>query len=77
MPTTRITYELRVHTEPQTFPFGSTTVSRHRTYQAARRAWRYAERHARAPLPRVIVVCWPDGREYIGDDTYAVLERNR
>jgi len=77
MPTTRITYELRVHTEPQTFPFGSTTVSRHRTYQAARRAWRYAERHAPAPLPRVIIECWPDGREYIGDDTYAVLERNR
>ncbi|NDH54520.1 MAG: hypothetical protein EBY24_21690 [Betaproteobacteria bacterium] len=69
------TYELRLYADPAAFPFGLDTISRHRTYQAARRAWRYAERHARAPLPRVIVVCWPDGREYIGDDTYAVLER--
>jgi len=75
MPTTRPTYELRLSADPMTFPFGTTTVSRHRTFQAARRAWRYAERHARAPLPRVIVECWPDGREYVADDTYAVLER--
>jgi len=57
MPTTRPTYELRLYADPVAFPFGTTTVSRHRTVQAARRAWRYAERHARAPLPRVIVKC--------------------
>jgi len=69
------TYELRLYADPVAFPYGSSTLSRHRSYTAARRAGRYAERHARAPLPRVIVECWPDGREFIADDTYAVLER--
>ena len=75
MPTA--TYELRLYADPVAFPFRTTTVSRHRTYEAARRAWRYAERHARAPLPRVIVACWPDGREYVVHDTDARLERTR
>jgi len=57
MPTTRPTYELRVHADPVSLPYGSSTLSRHRSYTTARRAWRYAERHARAPLPRVIVKC--------------------
>ena len=83
MPTTRPTYELRLHADPVALPYGSSTLSRHRSYTTARNAWQYEERRFRASpygspsgwLPRVIVEVWPDGREFIADHTYAVLER--
>ena len=83
MPTTRPTYELRVHADPVALPYGSSTLSRHRSYTAARNAWQYEERRFRASpygspsgwLPRVIIWVFPDGREYVADDYHAVLER--
>ena len=90
MPAARVTYELRLHTEPQTFPFGTTTVSRHRSFAAAWNAWKYEERRfQKSPyggvgswLPRVIIEVWPDGREYVAEkatttpNNYAVVRTN-
>jgi len=90
MPTTRVTYELRLHTEPQTFPFGTTTISRHRSFSAAWNAWKYEERRfLKSPygsgcawLPRVVIEVWPDGREYVAEKAttsrtdYAVVRTN-
>ena len=66
MPATRPTYELRLHADPQAFLFGSTTVSRHRSAQAARNAYEYGKRQAvrQADAPRAIIEVWPDGREF-------------
>jgi len=83
MPAARVTYELRVHADPVALPFGSSTLSRHRSYTTARNAWQYEERRFRASpygspggwLPRVIIEVFPDGREYVADDYHAVLER--
>ena len=85
MPTTRPTYELRLHADPVALPYGSSTISRHRTYTAARNAWKYEERRFRASpygsldawLPRVIVEVFSNGREYVADDYYTALERHR
>ena len=64
MPKTAPTYELRVYADPVALPFGSTTVSRHQSPEAAVNAWRYAERIQRAPLARAIVEVFPNGREF-------------
>lgn len=73
MPTTFPTYELRLYADPVALPYGSSTLSRHRSAQAALKAWQYEERQFRASpygspnawLPRVIVEVMPDGREFL------------
>ena len=44
MPATRPTYELRVYADPVALPYGSSTISRHRSAQAALNAWQYGRR---------------------------------
>lgn len=79
MPATRPTYELRVYADPVALPYGSSTISRHRSAQAALNAYEYGKRQTprQASAPRAIIEVWPDGREYVADDHYTVLERHR
>lgn len=66
MPTTRPTYELRLYADPVALPYGSSTLSRHRSAQAALNAYEYGKRQAprQAFAPRAIIEVWPDGREF-------------
>ena len=66
MPKTTPTYELRLHADPVALPYGSSTISRHRSAQAALNAYEYGKRQAsrQAYAPRAIIEVWPDGREF-------------
>ena len=66
MPATRPTYELRLHADPVALPYGSSTISRHRSAQAALNAYEYGKRQTprHASAPRAIIEVWPDGREF-------------
>ena len=66
MPATRPTYELRLYADPVALPYGSSTLSRHRSAQAARNAYEYGKRQMlrQADAPRAIIEVWPDGREF-------------
>ena len=66
MPTTRPTYELRLYADPVALPYGSSTISRHRSAQAALNAYEYGKRQTprQASVPRAIIEVWPDGREF-------------
>lgn len=66
MPNTVPTYELRLYADAVALPYGSSTLSRHRSAQAALNAYEYGKRQAprQGHAPRAIIEVWPDGREF-------------